>query len=1475
VKTQKKPVNIVTRKLHFVMIVFGIWLFAIYTIFAATEKTNIAPWRNGGRVTASSVYSNSNPAWKLIDGRTDTEPWMSEYDVVAPELVFSFFDNRSALIDSVILEATGNSSYWPREFEILVSEESNGENYKSAGKFIFEQKTGPQVFTFNPIKAKCLKLKILSNYGASRTLLTEVIISEAEKRGYVSILLDAFSRIVKDDKINDMTNIALWQNGGRIISVSSVNSTYNPAWKIIDNKINTDPWITDSEDKIREVIFSFFDNRSALVDGIILHPGQGDSSAWPHEFEVYASSDKLDAGFKRLGRFILQPKPEYQLVMFTPTQVKYLKLKVITNYGGWRTQLAEVKVLEAKKDGYASILSTAYSQVITAEEMKDMTDLASFSQGGRIISASSVNSTYNPAWKMIDDRIDTDPWVTNSDDKIREVVLSFYDNRSALVNGIILHPGQGDNAAWPHEFEVYASSDKVDAGFERLGRYILQPKPEYQLAMFSPAQAKYLKLKILSNYGGWRTQISEVNILEAKKEGYESIIKNVFSRPVANNDIKGRMNIALAALGGKIESFTSSYDDERRAENLIDGREKFAGATTWVSAADFTFPQEIVFSFFNGKNALIDKISFIPMPLWGDTGDAAGIRDVEIWASTTYSGEQFSKIGSFILRDDPQEQLILFEEPFYADKIKMKILSIHKQNGMPAFSEFRVWESQKEEYVSILDDFDINILERSCGGYIVRFTSQYDNEKYCASQLIDGGVDTIGWSSLTGDFPQDIVFGFGDNQKVLIKKIVVNPKTDVDPSTWVKNIQYGIALEPGTDNFDFEAMGGAYILTKDPVWQPIEFPEPIETRFLKIRINANYGGVHTSLGEVRVIEGKREGYESMLTRFRTIKPFTVRGTGDTDEEKEMGKVDEGTVLESEPNDTVENANTLTIGQRLKGWIKPAGEKDFYKIDLTDAKRDILNIELEGEPYIRTSLELTSPEYPDLKGTFDPSQALSRKETVSWRFSPMEMYLKVTEPKNSIMLIFDCSGSMEGCFQDLETAVTEYVNNVSENEELSIVRFGATIETLCDFTNDKNTLRNVIKGKFNGMGGTALYDVLNHGIKTMASRTGNRAIVIMTDGADSGFRMSYPEIWSSVRKSGIHIYTIGLGKDLQWYWPAIGCSGNQMLNNFAAATNGKFFFAPTSKELKKLYQIIAHDIRRYSVYHLRATLSGGKGALRLVDEQRLEDDREIIKGVSAAKNVEFILDASGSMRKRLGSKSKMNVAKDVMVELIQSMPENYCLGLRVYGHRKKKDYRDSELVFPCSSGNRKKLIKKIKSITKPLGQTPIAYSLEQVLKDFKGIEGDKLVVLVSDGKETCGGDPVKAAGMLRDAGIDVRVDVVGFAIADDKTRADLKAIAEIGGGQYYDAWNARELKSSLEKALEATYTIVDSKSGNEVATGTLGGPQHILAAGKYYVILDLNPIKIIKNVDVKCGEETELRLKKEGNEILVERKYGPI
>lgn len=186
-------------------------------------------------------------------------------------------------------------------------------------------------------------------------------------------------------------------------------------------------------------------------------------------------------------------------------------------------------------------------------------------------------------------------------------------------------------------------------------------------------------------------------------------------------------------------------------------------------------------------------------------------------------------------------------------------------------------------------------------------------------------------------------------------------------------------------------------------------------------------------------------------------------------------------------------------------------------------------------------------------------------------------------------------------------------------------------------------------------------------------------------------------------------------------------------------------------------------------------------------------------VSADSNLLFILDSSNSMWGQISGVAKIDTAKTVLNQALIDLPENVLSGLMAYGHRRRGDCSDVELLAPI--GESKDSIRSLIKNLSPVGKTPIAATLLAAFSAFEGKEEDNNnILLISDGIETCDGDPCAVAAELIKRGINLRVNVVGFDV-DSATRTQLQCIADRGNGEYFDARDPNDFSEAIQKAQE--------------------------------------------------------------------------
>ncbi|PHS38414.1 MAG: hypothetical protein COA91_07835 [Robiginitomaculum sp.] len=205
---------------------------------------------------------------------------------------------------------------------------------------------------------------------------------------------------------------------------------------------------------------------------------------------------------------------------------------------------------------------------------------------------------------------------------------------------------------------------------------------------------------------------------------------------------------------------------------------------------------------------------------------------------------------------------------------------------------------------------------------------------------------------------------------------------------------------------------------------------------------------------------------------------------------------------------------------------------------------------------------------------------------------------------------------------------------------------------------------------------------------------------------------------------------------------------------------------------------------------------------------------------------LILDASGSMWGQIEGKAKIEIARGVLDELLDNMPTSTRLGLMAYGHSKKGDCSDIELLSELGA-NRADIKRAVKSIS-PKGKTPISASVKLAAETLKYTENKATVILISDGIETCNLDPCELGKQLEKDGVDFTAHVVGFDIVDKNTEAQLQCLASSTGGLYLSAANAGELSLALNTTIKTQQVGAPPATINLEATVLENGP--VIEAG---------------------------------------------
>ncbi len=717
---------------------------------------------------------------------------------------------------------------------------------------------------------------------------------------------------------------------------------------------------------------------------------------------------------------------------------------------------------------------------------------------------------------------------------------------------------------------------------------------------------------------------------------------------------------------------------------------------------------------------------------------------------------------------------------------------------------------------------------------------RYPGSDEFAQFLHDGDLTSL-WAAPEGSNSANLTFMFGEGEAVRLDRIeLVSPPSSSFTRPDRATVSVSLADTPTREMQQIQSLNLNWRAGR----AIIELPKGTLARFVDISLSQPNGSPKPiALSEVQLIESNSRDYQSLVVIGRK----SPDGATDKVSQRQISQ-------DKEPNNTVAQAQQIPVGQSFEGALWPETDVDILRLDATSTKEAELDIKLEALSGVTASFSIARK----IAGS-PPNFAYNPpvNSTTPTAIKSGNYLVRVDRPQSSsIVVVIDDSGSMSGQSDNIYAAFSAFLAAKRPNDAVAIVRFGAEITTLSDFTTDPELLANRLADQLGKSGGSPVYQGLLKAGDLLRQRPGDRAIILISDGANSSSSSSILAVWSLLKDDSIRFYGIGFGPDLNPYTDySMPARARRVLDTWARASGGFFAEAPDGTELAQVFSRISKDFRQPSLYRITTKLREifyGQIEVGSVGVQ--------IAGQNAPL-IELILDASGSMRSRknkIDGALKIDVAKNVLKGLINSLPIGAEVGVRVFGQNIREgqpgDCFDIEVIKPYGPVNRAQLIAQIDAI-RPLGTTPIYTSLLLSMGDLRdqGGTGKKVIVILTDGKEECR-DPGELPGLAaaaQDFGVDLQLNIVGFALADEKTKAILTEAASVTGGQFFDAQDGKSLALALRRSFGSLNFNVKVKTGEILAKGRVDGPPVKLRVGVYTVdVLTANGVIPITNVRVK-------------------------
>ncbi len=725
-----------------------------------------------------------------------------------------------------------------------------------------------------------------------------------------------------------------------------------------------------------------------------------------------------------------------------------------------------------------------------------------------------------------------------------------------------------------------------------------------------------------------------------------------------------------------------------------------------------------------------------------------------------------------------------------------------------------------------------NIADPVYGGHVVSDSPPRPNSP---TSIIEAGDEWHTVRLKDGDI-QSYVIGFHHNRAAQVQRIEWVYADEVDPGQ--KFAKLLIAASTTASIGPWQPLGEVAITADQPVTE-LALAAPAWARFVKITAlrAPEFPRVMAAPAAIRVWERPAGAdYRSILSEWGYASPrgFYEQQAGlpGSAEITAAGNTSRGTAL------------ALATGQRSAGQVALSKVEHWYRLQVP-AGENTLTLNISGDPTVRVRVEaeddsgnaiamrklerLSSPDQHRFEGFVTPGSTV---------------FLRVYEPPRNVVFTWDTSASTLSYLPLIYNSLAAFAGQVIPGQEaVNLVPFGRNV-LLKDWLGEPYVLQTILNDYPRRESSSSAELTLKRSAVALAPLAGTKSIVVITD----GITVHDGTLWKELQDVQPRIFGVHVGGSEAW--------NQDVFEDWADVNGGHYTQLLYQGEMEVAFDRAATLMRRPADYTLQVDSefreAPGPGLLRVLADAGKET------GTGAA--VELILDASGSMLQRMQGKRRINIAREVLIEAVQQhIPAGTPVALRVFGHREPDACRsDLEIpLAPLDPAQAAKVIGGIQAMN--LARTPIADSLAAVESDLKSASGRVAIVLVTDGEETCEGDPAKVIEALQAKGIDVHLNIVGFAIDDADLESRFVEWAALGGGKYLSARDQQGLSSALREALRLPFTVYDL-AGSVVAEGVVGGEPIQLEQGYYRIEVAGSPGQVFERVEVIGEQETTVSLK---------------
>jgi hypothetical protein len=662
------------------------------------------------------------------------------------------------------------------------------------------------------------------------------------------------------------------------------------------------------------------------------------------------------------------------------------------------------------------------------------------------------------------------------------------------------------------------------------------------------------------------------------------------------------------------------------------------------------------------------------------------------------------------------------------------------------------------------------------------------------------------------------------HKSVRFKTVQVAASMDSPLGPWTPIGTWKLSADGTVDVFKPEqAFWGRYLkFTTNPVEERLSHALPTPLRAWEVPTSAEYRSVLTEWGDL-----SRQAFWESRRPVPPDPPFTLAA-----------------------NDSKARAAPLEPFQRVSGAVMLGSHEHWYRLKVP-ADQNTLTLYLQGRPTVRTVVNAETEAGERLVVRRIDQRSAPYEHVFEAVTEPgAVIYVHVEEPPRSVIFAWDTSPSVAPYVPVIYNALLEYSRDARPGlDAVNFMPFGRGL-LLKEWFSEPYVLQTVVNEYPRRESSSLAETTLTKASLQLAPRPGSKAVLLITDAFTPRYRGG---LWDALEAVRPRVF--GLGVNI--VGPGIGDVNHayDLMQGWTAVNGGHFSQLLTPGELEVGFERAQTLLTEPAAYSLEVKTefreAPGPGTLTVVAGGDA--------GQAAGGAVELILDASGSMLKRQQGKRRIAIAREVLTEAVSDwIPDNTPIALRVFGHREPNACR-TDLEVSLAPIDRDALAATIAGVqAMNLAKTPIADSLAAAARDLSSAQGSVSILLLTDGEETCEGDPAEAIALLQEKGIDVTLNIVGFAIGDAQTEALFTEWATLGGGRYFSAADQAGLADAVNTALKVPF-VVYAQDGSKVTEGLVGGEPAELEAGFYRVVVKGAEPRVFDDVEIAGESRVELEL----------------